>query len=1053
MSPNYRRFLYASAAAAALGACGDEEAPSRPSVDATFPDLGQSDGGTNDTGPVETDPVETDVPPDIVPPEDVADTVEPADVDGSSVTEPDVADGSSPPEDVVTFEPLGVTITLATDDSTEQPAALIEFARPVDPFEMRPSASDETCTTFIQLEGDTEGRCHGLVIEWTGDATARVTTARPLRADVDLTWRVTAGAPDASGLAQVPAAVELADSTPASTLTPWSAPVVVDGTDDFLLPTALIEQFDGRWNVSWDAQNLYFGISGYDLRSTNQAFYIVLGARSDGSDNPGASFTPSERWFEGHEVILPFHASHMFFGKAVDGRLELYSRTHNGVTWAGRQTAPTGVLAAQSATMTEIAIPWSAIGNPSQLNFTMYLRDLASNCAGQCVPDVGLGWMYGTGDPALAGGPSVLPVENGWLLDRQRHASPADIELNRRFGRNERPAIYQLMVRTFSNTNEARIANGTLVQNGSGRFADINERAMEAFVDMGFSHVWFTGVLQQATSTDWSSAGQPPDDPDILKGRAGSPYAVRDYFDVSPDYAVDATRRLAEFQELVDRTHEAGLEAVIDLVPNHVARSYLSDIRPDVSFGEGDDRSVFFNRDNSFFYLQSGSPPVYLPGHVFGSPISPTCVSLADSEYSCDGVYNWQGAGETEFGRVTGNNTASWNPSIDTWYETVKVNYGFNFTTRTALYPTLQNPDAAVPRSWFIVDEIVAHWQRMGVDGFRVDMAHMVPPEFMSWLLARSRARNPDVFWVAEAYDDDPAKVVGGNTLHSLLSSGFDSVYDDGSYDRLKNVYDGGGWANDMADWISGDRILGGLGLRYAENHDEVRLASALDWRFGGSNVGSRTGLAVSAVLWTAGRGPFLLYAGQETGEPAGGIEGFGGNDGRTTIFDYWSMPTFTGWVNDHRYDGAGLSPEQRTMRLNYIDLVRLARLPVFAAGAAWTLADANRTNPSFGRLGDETVSGHWATGHVRVLADAPEGQPRVAVVIANLHPTASMPDFTVRLPDAVWEVLGDAETPLQRRTLWGSLADADVARTTARTEGVPVGTIGPGEAFIFALR
>ena len=134
-----------------------------------------------------------------------------------------------------------------------------------------------------------------------------------------------------------------------------------------------------------------------------------------------------------------------------------------------------------------------------------------------------------------------------------------------------RPVIYQLMVRTFGNTNETRKTNGTLEENGCGKFNDINQAALVSLKQMGFTHVWLTGVLEQASGTAYPD--RPADAPDILKGIAGSPYAIKDYFDVCPDYAVKPANRLAEFKACVDRCHALGLKVIIDFVPNHVARS------------------------------------------------------------------------------------------------------------------------------------------------------------------------------------------------------------------------------------------------------------------------------------------------------------------------------------------------------------------------------------------------------------------------------------------------------------------------------------------------
>ncbi|MGZ4967698.1 MAG: alpha-amylase family glycosyl hydrolase, partial [Chthoniobacterales bacterium] len=271
----------------------------------------------------------------------------------------------------------------------------------------------------------------------------------------------------------------------------------------------------------------------------------------------------------------------------------------------------------------------------------------------------------------------------------------------------ERIRIYQLFVRLFSNTNETRKQNGTLAENGVGKFNDINDAALDSLRAMGFTHIWLTGVLQQATGTDYSSIGQPADDPNLLKGIAGSPYAIKDYFDVCPDYAERPEHRLDEFKSLLDRIHRHEMKALIDIVPNHVARCYASDVKPDLDFGAHDDKSRFFAPQNNFFYLKpgNGGPPLRLPGGIFPP--------------------------EKEHGRVTGNNAVSWTPSPNDWYETVKLNYGFDFTAPNKdvrEYPTALATQKPIPDTWTKMDRVLEYWQSLGVDGFRCDMAHMEPP-------------------------------------------------------------------------------------------------------------------------------------------------------------------------------------------------------------------------------------------------------------------------------------------------------------------------------------
>lgn len=549
-------------------------------------------------------------------------------------------------------------------------------------------------------------------------------------------------------------------------------------------------------------------------------------------------------------------------------------------------------------------------------------------------------------------------------------------------GNGERQAIYQMMVRTFGNTNETRKENGTLAENGCGKFAHVNDAAIRAIREMGFNTIWLTGVLEQASGTGYP--GRPADDPDILKGVAGSPYAIKDYFDVCPDYADVPEKRLEEFKALLARCKKAGMRTIIDFVPNHVARSYQSDVKPELSFGEGDDRTKFFVRDNHFYYLQKGDPGG-------GPPLM-----LPTAEKTGCGLFG----PESEYGRVTGNNSITWAPSVHDWYETVKLNYGHDFTSgrNTSALPGPDAAPAEVPKTWRTMDEIIAYWQGMGVGGFRVDMAHMVPMEFWRWMVKRARARDAAVFFCAEAYDNDPAKLTDGNVLDGLLDAGFNAVYDDPTYDALEGIYDSGKWANDIDPLtFTGKRFH--QSLRYAENHDEVRLANPHEW--GGQ--GMKVGRPVSAVLFAMGRGPVMLYHGQEVGEPAIGSAGFAGDNHRTTIFDYWCMPEFAKWVNGGKYDGGRLSPEQNDLRGWYGKLVNLMKEPAFTDGEFYGLNHANKENEAFGRTDGETVSGHWLYAFLRM--DKTSGQ--VFLVVVNFHAERTLEGVKVRIPEHAIKALG----------------------------------------------
>lgn len=555
-----------------------------------------------------------------------------------------------------------------------------------------------------------------------------------------------------------------------------------------------------------------------------------------------------------------------------------------------------------------------------------------------------------------------------------------------------RPRIYQLFLRQFSNVNENRKQNGTLQENGVGKFSHLDARALGALRELGITHVWLLGVLRQATGTDYSSIGLPADDPDLLKGIAGSPFAVRDYFDVCPDYADDPALRLQEFEALVERIHGHGLKVLIDFVPNHVARSHRSVVKPEMTFGANDDRTQFFTPGNNFFYLE-GQPPLRLPTVKDGQPVSPTCKVVG----GCDGLFD----GERDHGKVTGNNVVSWTPGNGDWYETVKLNYGLDFRKGRGApkeYPTTAQPDKPIPDTWRKMDAVLAHWQGLGVDGFRCDMAHWIPMEFWQWAIKRARERTPGALFVAEAYDNDPNKLTEGNVLTALIQSGFDAVYDDQSYDILKEVYEGPKWANDL------DGVLGAVAplhqsLRYGENHDEARLANPTQW----GGLGAAVGKPVSAILYGIGRGPLLVYNGQEVGEPAIGAEGFGGDDARTSIFDYWSMPELAKWVNGHKYDGGRLSTAQKSLREWYAHLLKLTDEPAFRHGEFLPLNRANVANPRFGRLPGETASGHWLYAFLR---HEPGGKQRF-LVVANLHGKETLRDVRLVLPPEGLAALG----------------------------------------------
>lgn len=443
----------------------------------------------------------------------------------------------------------------------------------------------------------------------------------------------------------------------------------------------------------------------------------------------------------------------------------------------------------------------------------------------------------------------------------------------------QKPVIYLLVVRYFGNTILNNKGDGTIVENGCGKFSDINADALKSLRDLGVTHLWLTGCLRQATLTDYSVIGLPADDPDVAKGIAGSFYAVRDYYDVCPDYAINPSARMQEFEALVQRAHAEGLRVIIDFVSNHVSRSYYSARMPQESLGLGDDTTQFFATQNHFFYLIS--PPNQVLHLSKPSSWNP-------SGFVFDGCFAPEDGSPGHPPKATGNNSTNPNPSCTDWYDSIKLNYGFNFITQQGFY-------SPRPRTWGSIDAILAYWQAKGVDGFRCDFAHYVPAEAWTFLIAQARERR-SAYFIAEAY----SFVGSSDPIHSqeeLIQAGFDAVYHYQSYNALKGVYmDGRIDDYDREMVIVSDSLRSHL-VNYLENHDERRVASAIVTGPdpGASGFGSaEAGRQLAPLQFLYGSGPVMLLNGQEVGEPGAGVEGFSGEDGRTTIYDYWTMPEFT---------------------------------------------------------------------------------------------------------------------------------------------------------------
>ena len=412
--------------------------------------------------------------------------------------------------------------------------------------------------------------------------------------------------------------------------------------------------------------------------------------------------------------------------------------------------------------------------------------------------------------------------------------------------------VYQVFTRLYGNRNTTCKENGTIEENGCGKFNDFTPAVLKKIREMGVSHVWFTGIIRHATQTDYSAYGIPRNHPAVVKGRAGSPYAITDYYDVDPDLAVDVSQRMAEFEQLVERTHKAGLKVIIDFVPNHVARQYHSICKPAEvkDLGEEDNPQNGFDPQNNFYYC---------PGQRF--------TPYFDLYHDEPEPYVEEPA------KATGNDCFHNAPGMNDWYETVKLNYGVDYYAgRVGHF----NP---IPNTWSKMTDILLFWASKGVDGFRCDMAEMVPAEFWQWSTDKVKFAYPDKLFIGEVYN--PAE------YRRYISAGFDYLYDKvGMYDTVREVIRGTQSTHAItAAWQATDDIRDHM-LYFLENHDEQRIASDF---FAGSGCKGIPGLIVSALLQ---QNPLMIYAGQEYGERGMDKEGFSGHDGRTTIFDYWSIDT-----------------------------------------------------------------------------------------------------------------------------------------------------------------
>lgn len=589
----------------------------------------------------------------------------------------------------------------------------------------------------------------------------------------------------------------------------------------------------------------------------------------------------------------------------------------------------------------------------------------------------------------------------------------------------KKEVVYQVFTRLFGNTNTNNKPWGTLEENGVGKFNDFTDKALAEIKDLGVTHIWYTGVPHHDVITDYTKYGISNDDPDIVKGRAGSPYAVKDYYNVNPDLAENVENRLQEFEALIERSHNAGLKVLIDIVPNHVARNYQSLTNPEgtTDFGADDDKTVTYAVNNNFYY--NPGEPFKVPNWENGyQPLGGENHKKADSKF------------EEIPAKWTGNGSRASQPKMNDWYETVKVNYGINPEGKKDFdelpegfdnedYKAHYNfwKDKTVPSSWVKFKDIALYWTAKGVDGFRFDMAEMVPVEFWSYMNSHIKMQNPDAFLLAEVYQP--------HLYRDYIKKGkMDYLYDKVQlYDTLKYVMQGHGSTYNIPPIQEDLKDIEHHMLHFLENHDEQRIASP---DFAGNAEKGKPAMVVSATISTS---PTMVYFGQEFGEKAEEDLGFG-DPTRTSIFDYGSVPSVVRWVNNKQFDGGQSTEDEKSLRDFYKRLL-------------------NFTINSDALMGDYQDLQHYNQQHTdwyndKVLSFARWSEDEKLIIISNFNAENTY-GFELQLPEDLVSKLelkdGDYQVEDQLYKTYTSTLKVENGKAQVRID------IKPLESFILKIK
>ncbi|HQW69575.1 MAG TPA: alpha-amylase family protein [Flavobacterium sp.] len=587
----------------------------------------------------------------------------------------------------------------------------------------------------------------------------------------------------------------------------------------------------------------------------------------------------------------------------------------------------------------------------------------------------------------------------------------------------KKTVVYQVFTRLFGNTNTNNKPWGTIEENGVGKFNDFTDVALQEIKKLGVTHIWYTGVPHHDVIRDYTAFGISNDDPDVVKGRAGSPYAVKDYYNVNPDLAVDPAKRLEEFEALIARSHANGLKVIIDIVPNHIARNYkgLTNPKGVKDFGADDKTSVEYDRNNNFYYI---------PGKAFEVPTSSDYKPLNGEKNPLnDGKFSEYPA------KWTGNGSRLAKPDINDWYETVKVNYGVR-PDGTKDFPEL--PDGFdtksieehaafwkgkdVPNSWKKFRDIALYWTEKGVDGFRYDMAEMVPYEFWSYLNSSIKIKNPNAFLLAEVYNPKEYR-------NYIRLGKMDYLYDKvETYDHLKAVIQGKALPDGLSDIQNNLQDIEHHMLHFLDNHDEQRLASP---EFAGTPEKGKPLMVVSATISSS---PTMIYFGQEVGEAGNEDAGFGKRS-RTSIFDYVGVPNHQRWMNDGKFDGGQLSKDEKELRDFYSRLLNFSLKSDALSGKFIDLQKVNREQTK-----------NYDPG---IYAFARASQKEKLLIIANFS-WLTTSNFELIIPADVINQLGliDGEYKIQDQLYKKQTVKLTVTKGVGT---IPI-IINPSESFIFKL-